>query len=144
MASRAESRFRFRRCVFTLQLRRGPMVDASDDDYAELMQQQGGDTVTYCVFQREIAPTTGQVHLQGFICFSKKMRRSSVVALRLFGREVMWFEPARGSLKQCEAYCSKEESRAPGAEPMTVRECVWTEVMMCAHTATVWCAPAAG
>ena len=109
-----------RRCVFTLQLRAGAMRAVSDVDYAALMQRKGGDTVKYCVFQREVAPTTGQVHLQGFICFSKKMRRSSVKALQLFDREVMWFEKARGTLKQCEAYCSKEETRSPGAVSMQV------------------------
>ena len=108
--------------MFTLQLREGAMQRVSDEFYAELMQRKGGDAIKYCVFQREVAPTTGQVHLQGFICFSKKMRRSSVKALHLFDREVMWFEKARGTLKQCEAYCSKEETRAPGAVSMQV---VW-------------------
>ncbi len=111
---------RFRRAVFTLQLRPGVMCDQSDEEYAAAMERAGGDTIKYCIFQREIAPTTGQVHLQGFICFTKKMRRSGFVNLHLFGRETCWFEAARGTLAQCEKYCSKEETRAPDCTTHTV------------------------
>ncbi len=145
---------RFRRCVFTLQLRRGTMEATCDEYYSDQMKVAGGDSIKYCVFQREIAPTTGQVHLQGFICFSKKMRRSSFKALHLFGRETCWFEPARGSLKQCEEYCSKTESRAPGCSTMTVSgfimgECcvrvlTWMHVPIINPRLLVWSAPSAG
>ncbi len=125
---------RFRRAVFTLQLRPGAMVDQSDEDYATAMQLAGGDTVKYCMFQREVAPTTGQIHLQGFICFSKKMTRTAFINLHLFGRETCWFEGARGSLKDSEVYCSKEESRAPDCSTQTVCFSLWDTSSRGSHT----------
>lgn len=114
---------RFRHLVFTLQLRPGAMVDVTDEQYANQIEQAGGDTIKYCIFQREVAPTTGQVHLQGYICFTKKMRRSTFVNLHVFQRETCWFEAARGTLKQCEEYCSKDDSRCPGHTTQSVRNC---------------------
>ncbi len=127
---------RARRWVFTHQLSRGARVAISDADHASLITRKGGDVLKYCIFQREIAPVTGQVHLQGYLCFNKKMRMSSVLALKLWGvREHAHLEPARGTQAQCVAYCSKEASRAPDCSPLEVCFFLWE--MTClemAHT----------
>ncbi len=116
------SRQRARRWVFTHQLSRGNRVDKSDEDHGSLIARKGGEELRYCIFQREVAPVTGQVHLQGYLCFNKKMRLSSVLSLKLWGvREHAHLEPARGTQAQCIAYCSKEETRAPNAVPIEVR-----------------------
>jgi len=63
--------------------------------------------------QVERAPTTGQLHLQGFCVFPTNKRLS---ALKLLHATAHW-ELMRGSLEQSEAYCEKEATREPGTHP---------------------------
>ncbi len=117
--ARQRRRERFRRCVFTHQLK--PTESRSDSEIADAMKLAGGNNIRYCVFQREMAPTTGQMHLQGYICFTKKMSLKGVKALKLFGRDpISWVEAALGSLKECVTYCTKVETRAAGCSPTEV------------------------
>lgn len=76
------------------------------DDYIQLSTD-----VKYFIFQLEIAPTTGTPHLQGYIQMRKQKTMVSMAAL-LPGASL---QVAHGSAKQCRTYCSKEETRAPGA-----------------------------
>jgi len=69
----------------------------------------------YMCFQRELAPTTGTPHLQGwlYLLAPRTMRglKSTVFApQRMQG---VHLERARGSRDECFQYCSKEESRDP-------------------------------
>lgn len=58
----------------------------------------------YLVFGRESAPTTGTLHLQGFVCFANPRRRSSLVTHVGGGH----WQPACGSSAQASAYCKKD------------------------------------
>lgn len=58
----------------------------------------------YTIYGREVAPTTGTPHLQGFIVFSNP--RSLAAIRRLLRCHV---EIARGNPSQCQAYSKKEE-----------------------------------
>lgn len=58
----------------------------------------------YICFGKEIAPTTGTPHLQGFVYFSHGKTLSAVRKL-LFGAHI---EPARGTFSQCIDYCRKD------------------------------------
>lgn len=64
----------------------------------------------FACWQVEKAPTTGQLHLQGY-CHFKSPVRMSVLKKLLNGAH---FEQARGTAEDNERYCTKEESRVAG------------------------------
>lgn len=66
--------------------------------------------------QIERCPTTQRLHIQGFVCFSK---RTSLAHLKsTLSRSAHW-EVMRGTLDDSIVYCSKEESRYEGTIPKT-------------------------
>lgn len=65
----------------------------------------GSPVCSYLLYGRELAPTTGTAHLQGYIVFSSR-RRFAVVAAQLAGAHV---QVARGSVLQNQDYCKKDE-----------------------------------
>jgi len=60
---------------------------------------------TYSIFGKEIAPTTGQKHWQGYVYLKNQQRGSYLIKL-LPGAHI---EVARGDHEQNRAYCSKGE-----------------------------------
>lgn len=72
------------------------------------------DGVQGLFYQVERAPSTGKIHLQGFIVFKKRCRFSTVQ--RLF--HGCHLEAARGSQQQNIDYCSKSDTKVCG--PFTV------------------------
>lgn len=71
-------------------------------------------SMAYMVYQPEVAPTTGQNHLQGYISFHKCIRLSG---LKKLNATAHW-EVARGTPHANKVYCTKEESRLPGSTPI--------------------------
>ncbi|GAC77851.1 replication protein, partial [uncultured marine virus] len=70
---------------------------------------------TYICFQRELAPTTGTPHLQGWV-YLLAPRTMRGLKSTLFAPQRMQgvhLERARGTRDECYTYCSKEESRDP-------------------------------
>nr|WAE42409.1 MAG: replication associated protein [Cressdnaviricota sp.] len=65
----------------------------------------------FLIYQVEVAPTSNQVHLQGYV-YTNTWERLSFVR-RLFDGRAHW-EKARGNAAQNIAYCSKEESAVAG------------------------------
>lgn len=63
----------------------------------------------YLVFQEEMAPETGTLHLQGYIEMDRPVRFTHFTGL-----EGAHFDVARGTPKECSDYCKKEESRVGG------------------------------
>jgi hypothetical protein len=61
--------------------------------------------VRFIAYGEEVSPSTGHLHYQAYIVYYKPVRLSQVI--RQFGNG-HHFEVMRGSLKQNEAYCSKE------------------------------------
>lgn len=61
--------------------------------------------VKYCVYQREICPTTNRVHLQGYLELSQSKTYSALH--NLLGLENAHFEKRYGSAKQARHYCLK-------------------------------------
>ena len=84
-----------RRFVFTCYSVETPLVFTSD-------------TVRYAVWQREVCPTTGRRHFQGYIVMMKSVRFSAVKALLPSGAHV---EIANGDDESNEKYCTKEDTR---------------------------------
>lgn len=60
----------------------------------------------YVVAGLETAPTTGQRHLQGYLCLSTKKRLTALKKIKCL--EGAHWECARGTPEQNKAYCSKE------------------------------------
>lgn len=70
--------------------------------------------VKYLIAQKEVAPTTGQLHWQGFVSFKTNKRLKAVKKML---PRAHW-ELAKGSASQNKVYCTKEASRAPGTAPV--------------------------
>jgi len=69
-----------------------------------------GGTVRYIVFQKERA-STGQIHYQGYVEFSKSYRLNRVRDLVSVNAH---FEARRGTAAEAIAYCKKEDTRLEG------------------------------
>lgn len=70
--------------------------------------------VKFFIAQLEIAPTTGQKHIQGYVQLSRQQRLSWLKKLRPGAH----WEVAKGSADENIRYCSKSDSRAPNTEPV--------------------------
>lgn len=70
------------------------------------------DTVTYAVWQLEKSPTTGRLHVQGYVEFSKALTIAAIK--KAIGDTTAHIEEAKGSSHQNKKYCSKSESRVEG------------------------------
>lgn len=69
----------------------------------------------YMVCQIEKAPTTGQLHIQGYIWFQSARTLQSVKnKIKEWCGIEAHLEKARGSPQQNKDYCTKEESRVDG------------------------------
>lgn len=78
----------------------------TEDDIERLKAQAESKDVTYVCFGREIAPTTKNMHLQGYTRFSSP--RTGKYAIKWIGTGQPHVEPTKGSPKQNKSYCSKE------------------------------------
>lgn len=67
--------------------------------------------VLYTHAQEEMAPTTGNVHLQGYVEFDRRVKKTTL--LKIFSNRISW-ELRRGTAAQADDYCGKEDSRVPG------------------------------
>lgn len=61
-------------------------------------------SMQYLIVGKEVCPTTGRRHLQGFVCFKKRTALSKLKKLD----GAAHFESARGSVTDNQNYCSKE------------------------------------
>jgi len=99
-----------RRVVFTYN--NYPDAFQSDVHLDTWLSQLGG---VYAVVGRELSPTTGTPHLQGYLAFANPRALSSIRKL-LIGCHV---EPARGTPQQCRTYCIKDGSFREFGDPPT-------------------------
>lgn len=76
-------------------------VSGTDDALDAYLHQLGAK---YAICGREVAPTTGTPHLQGYVYF-KNPRAIANIRKLLVGCHV---EPAKGSPAQCRKYCIKD------------------------------------
>lgn len=74
------------------------------------LEWENAPGIRYGVYQLERAPTTGQLHAQGYLELDTK-RTLSVMVNWLAGAH---FEPAKGSGSQNYDYCTKSDSRVAG------------------------------
>lgn len=69
-------------------------------------------SMKYLVGQEEKAPTTGQVHIQGYVHFKERIGLKKAKEYLGFGGAHM--EIAKGSEQENKDYCTKKESRVEG------------------------------
>lgn len=63
---------------------------------------------TFVIFGREICPTTGRRHLQGFLYFKHAVTRSGVKKRLGEGFGAVHLEASKGTVRENVVYCSKE------------------------------------
>lgn len=90
---------RARRWCFTLN-------NPTDDEVQAICDYGQLPSVEYLVFGREVAPSTGTPHLQGYVCFRSQLRLSAVK--REFNGRAH-YQVSRGSPEENRAYCTKED-----------------------------------
>nr|AOV86303.1 putative rep protein [uncultured virus] len=71
--------------------------------------------IQFIVFQKEVAPETGHLHVQGYVQLTKALSLKQVQVLL---RTRCHLEKANGSASQNIAYCTKVDSRLDGSEPV--------------------------
>lgn len=72
--------------------------------------------VVYLCGQYEKAPSTGQLHFQGYVHGRTAIGLQSLK--KELGLTTVHLEVRRGTHAEARAYCTKEESRAPGQDPL--------------------------
>lgn len=91
------------------------------DDYEVAIADCKTWPTKYCLVGREVCPTTGQKHLQGYCGFKYQIRLS---ALKKINKRVHW-EFADGDYKENWTYCTKDgDFESWGDEPMVPKETV--------------------
>lgn len=86
-----------KRWCFTIQVRDGDDALASAPAYT--------DEMAYLIYGKEVAPTTGQIHLQGYVRFTKRKELKTAKKCLPDGAHL---EIAKGNEKQNREYCIKE------------------------------------
>lgn len=81
----------------------------TDELQAKCLEIQQSPGFRYLCFQKEIAPSTGQRHYQGYINWgaNKRFKAAKELLFALFNVQPH-LEPARGSPQKNKDYCSKE------------------------------------
>ena len=73
--------------------------------------------VSYIIYQEEVCPETGLLHLQGYIELKKVLDvPGPVEKLVFFGNKKIHLELRKGTQEEAIEYCKKEASRAPLGE----------------------------
>ena len=98
--------------MFTIQYTGEPPVVSSADAVLE--------HASYMVYQSEMAPTTGQLHLQGFIHLKSFRRPKGVkeIICSLFSVSSAHITKGDGKAGAMSDYCQKEDTRVPGTQPV--------------------------
>lgn len=92
----------------------GTMFDYKAEDLMKLSSPIDG--VIYHIFQHEICPTSGRLHLQIYIELYRAQRLSWV--LKNIG--LCHWEGRKGTREQAREYCKKTDTRNPGTQPTEV------------------------
>ena len=95
---------------------------------AQFATSVGARSSCYLIYGKEVAPTTGTPHLQGYVYFKNARYIGSLIKLNIFGN----IEHAMGNGDQNEKYCRKtrEQDEVPNEEVLeynpdnTPKDCV--------------------
>lgn len=78
------------------------------------------EKIKYAVYQREICPTTGREHWQGYFQAKSPIRFKSAKAI--VNDDSAHVEKAVASPEKNREYCTKEDCRKPGTMPVEIGE----------------------
>ena len=70
----------------------------------------------YMACQKEQCPTTGKEHWQGVVCFNTVQPIGKIRGM--LGQPTAYVGQRMGQLSDCIAYCTKDDTRVPDAEPI--------------------------
>lgn len=73
--------------------------------------------IQFMVYQRERCPRTQRLHWQGYLCLATK---STLLWLKRNVDGNAHWEKCKGTVEENIAYCTKEESRVPGTQPVVL------------------------
>lgn len=90
--------------------------DVSEENQKKLIDLQLNGHCQYIIIGREICPTTGNKHLQGFVSFKNQVRRSSLI--KLLGECFVKPMITKGSTDDCINYCKKDGDFTEIGEPV--------------------------
>lgn len=82
-----------------------------EEEIKEIHPASNSDKIRYMIWQNELCPKTGRLHVQGYVQFTNPMCLKGMKDI--FGN-TCHFDKCRGNESQCIAYCSKEESKLSG------------------------------
>lgn len=85
------------------------MFETDAETQAQLVKKVIGEGVRYCVYEEEVAPTTGKKHLQGYIYFHNA--KIFEVVQRIIPNAHL--EAAKGTPQQNRKYCTKDHKADP-------------------------------
>lgn len=105
--------FRARAIAFTL-------FDPTEQEYEHLIRSctipdgatESGERLDYAVFQEERCPTTGRIHIQGYL--HRNLDATLSAWKRIIGADRVHIARARGDAQANRTYCTKEASRLRG------------------------------
>lgn len=81
-------------------------------DIVPILEEQ--DVIVRMVWQFELCPTTGRLHLQGYCELNPRSPQRMSRVKAVLGAPTAHLERRLGTAGQAVAYCTKDESRAPG------------------------------
>lgn len=103
-------------------------INTAYEQLKKMAVDQPSFQLSFLVAQVEVAPTTGQVHIQGMVVFPSNWRFNRLVEVLQTAFEHHednnpihpHVELMKSSVDANEAYCSKESTRAPGTDVVRV------------------------
>ncbi len=92
----------------------------TDDDLKKIDDWHKAHSDSYIIYGKEVAPTTGTPHLQGYTHLTQPR---AWTAIKKLGPRLSNIKACKGSPKENITYCSKEgDVTTYGPEPMTQQE----------------------
>lgn len=80
--------------------------------YLESYPEHIPDSMHYLCYQQEVCPTTGRIHIQGYVQLRVPARLTGVK--ELLQDDACHVEKARGTPQECREYCSKADTAVAG------------------------------
>lgn len=116
-----------RHWCFTLHTESQDRAEAIGEGETFLTTLSEYSFVAHAVYQLEEAPTTGRLHLQGVVAFTRPVRMSYIK--KRLGQRIHW-EKGRGTYQECIDYCIKPETKIFGPWEVDID----SETDMCVFT----------
>ncbi len=79
----------------------------NEDYIRQINKLKEADDVIWMIYGHETAPTTGEKHLQGAVCFNKQYRKKQIT--KRFDYRIH-FDVMRGTPQESKNYCTKEDT----------------------------------